>query len=152
VTLNRAAAEAMSALGSAVHAATDVTGFGLLGHLRNLVLASGTGAVVALSQVPVLDAAWRYVAEDLVPGGTHANRRFLLGLPDGPRWVDTSAVDEAAELVLSDAQTSGGLLIAVGPEHAAALVDELRARGVEARQIGHLTEPLAGDPWIRVHV
>lgn len=143
-TLNRAAAEAMLALGSAVHAATDVTGFGLLGHLRSLALHSGVAAEVDLPRVPVLPAAWRYVREDICPGGTHANRRFLLGVPEGERWVDFGAVDEAAQLVLCDAQTSGGLLIAVTPERASELIAGLAARGVVGHPVGRLVEGVAG--------
>jgi len=143
-TLNRAAAEAMADLGGAVHAATDVTGFGLLGHLRNLAHASGVAAEVALSRVPVLEAAWRYVREDICPGGTHANRRFLLGVPDGERWVDFGAIDEPSQLVLCDAQTSGGLLVAVDPAHEAALHASLEARGVTGYSVGRLIEGAAG--------
>lgn len=143
-TLNRAAAEAMAAVGPAVHAATDVTGFGLLGHLRNIARASQVGAVVELERVPVLPAAWRYVREGIAPGGSHANRRFLFGLGEGPRVgnapasVDPGPADEAAQLVLSDAQTSGGLLVAVAPTHEAAFHDALSERGVEGHTIGRL--------------
>ena len=137
-TLNRAAAEAMATLGSAVHAATDITGFGLLGHLRGLARASGTGAVLSLDRVPVLAAAWSYVRDGICPGGTHANRRFLLGQPDGERWVDFGALDEASQLVLCDAQTSGGLLIAVDPARAGELQAALLERGVDGHVVGHL--------------
>ena len=60
-----------------MHAATDVTGFGLLGHLRNVTKASGCSATIWLEEVPVLDAARSYVRDGVVPGGTHANSRFL---------------------------------------------------------------------------
>ncbi|HEX3344237.1 MAG TPA: selenide, water dikinase SelD [Polyangiaceae bacterium] len=120
-TLNRGAAEAMNAVGA--HACTDVTGFGLLGHLRNLAAASGCTAVVRRRDVPVLDAAWTYVREGIVPGGTHANWRYLND------WTEYAAdVAKEDQLVLCDAQTSGGLLIAVEPAKADALVRELRAR------------------------
>src|SRR5262245_20828356 len=79
-TLNRAAAEAMTTVGvgaAGVHAATDITGFGLLGHLRNIVRASGCGAVIERARVPVLAAAQVYVQRGIAPGGSHANRRFL---------------------------------------------------------------------------
>ena len=88
-TLNRAAAEAMASRRERA-ACTDVTGFGLLGHLRNLTAASGCAATVRLDAVPVLDAAWSYVREGIAPGGTHANRRFL------GDWVEyASGVDES---------------------------------------------------------
>src|SRR6202044_2248784 len=109
-------AEAMAGAGASVHACTDVTGFGLLGHLRNVAAASGCAATVRVDAVPVLGAAWSYVREGIAPGGTHANRRFLND------WVEYAAdVGEDAQLVLCDAQTSGGLLVAVDPGAAQAL-------------------------------
>jgi selenide,water dikinase len=137
-TLNRSAGAAMSHVG--VHAATDVTGFGLLGHLRNLTLASKVGATLWLDAVPVVDAAWTYVRAGIAPGGTHANWRFL---NDWVRYED--GVDKAAQLVLCDAQTSGGLLIAVAQDRADRLVEELTSRGAPcAARIGQLTEGPAG--------
>jgi selenide,water dikinase len=121
-TLNRGAAEAMADVG--VHAATDVTGFGLLGHLRNVTRASRCAASIWVEAVPVIDAAWGYVRDGLAPGGTHANRRYLRESVEYG-----SDVDEAAQLVLCDAQTSGGLLIAVAPELVGALREALASRG-----------------------
>lgn len=122
-TLNRAAADAVTTVGA--HALTDITGFGLLGHLRNITAASQVCARVFLEQVPVLPAAWEYVREELAPGGTHANRRFLAD------WV-TFAEDLTKEeqLLLCDAQTSGGLLAAVPPEREAALLASLKSQKV----------------------
>jgi len=139
-TLNRAACEAMVDLGDAVHAATDITGFGLLGHLRNIARASNIGAVVSFAQVPVIPAAWTYVCDGIAPGGTHANRRFLLDDGhdgEGP-WVDMGTADEPSQLVLCDAQTSGGLLIAVDPARAEDLLAALATRGVAGHALGHL--------------
>ncbi len=120
-TLNAGACEAMLAMGEAVHACTDVTGFGLLGHLRNVAAASGCSAVVRAGDVPVLEAARRYVARGVAPGGTHANWRFLAD------WVTWSAeTTKEAQLLLCDAQTSGGLLIAIAPERVDDLLTELR--------------------------
>ncbi|MEO7327210.1 MAG: selenide, water dikinase SelD, partial [Minicystis sp.] len=137
-TLNRAAGEAMCAVG--VHAATDITGFGLLGHLRNIVVASGCTATVWLDRVPVIDAALRYVREGIVPGGTHANWRFL-----GEHTTFAEGVDKEAQLVLSDAQTSGGMLIAVEPGKLDQLLDALRERGTPcADVIGRLDAGSAG--------
>ena len=137
-TLNRGAAEAMATVGA--HACTDVTGFGLLGHLRNMAAASGCAATVRLRDVPVIDAAWSYVREGVVPGGTHANWRFL------GEWTEyASDVDRNAQLVLCDAQTSGGLLIALEAGKAEALCEELRARKVPCASIvGHLEAGRAG--------
>ncbi|HWY87972.1 MAG TPA: selenide, water dikinase SelD, partial [Gemmataceae bacterium] len=98
-TLNRAAAEALSRF--EVHALTDVTGFGLLGHLRNITAASGVRARVWADAVPALAAAREYVEAGIAPGGTHANWHFLAD------WV-TYAEDVSKEnqLLLCDAQTS----------------------------------------------
>jgi selenide,water dikinase len=137
-TLNREACEAMTTVG--VHAATDVTGFGLLGHLRNVVAASGCSATVWLDEVPVVDAAWTYVREGIAPGGTHANWRYS---NDHVTYED--GIDKTAQLVLADAQTSGGLLIAVEPAKAEALVEGLMHRGTPAyRIVGMLGEGPAG--------
>jgi selenide, water dikinase len=136
--LNRSACEAMLEIG--VHAATDVTGFGLLGHLRNVTKASGCSATVWVARVPVLEAAWTYVRAGIAPGGTHANRRFLA---DSVEYA--AGVDEAAQLVLCDAQTSGGLLVAVAPERADRLVDVLGRAGVPcAAVIGRIEAGTAG--------
>jgi selenide,water dikinase len=137
-TLNRGAGEAMATV--AAHACTDVTGFGLLGHLRNVTAASGCSAVVRLASVPVLEAAWAYVRDGIAPGGTHANWRFLQD------WTSYDpAVDTASQLVLCDAQTSGGLLVAVAPDDAARLCDELTKRGAPcAAVVGRLESGPAG--------
>jgi selenide,water dikinase len=136
-TLNRSASDAMLEVG--VHAATDVTGFGLLGHLRNIAFASGVSAVIWADAVPVLAAARKYVSNGVAPGGTHANRRFL------SEYVTYgTGVTKDDELLLADAQTSGGLLIAVLPELAAALVRALEARRTLAAAIvGSIQE---GEP------
>lgn len=137
-TLNRAACDAMLEVG--VHAATDVTGFGLLGHLRNMTRASGCSANVWANAVPLVDAALTYAREGIVPGGTHANRRFLA---DGVEFA--AGVDEATRLLLCDAQTSGGMLIAVAPERSPELLSALAARGTPcAEVIGQLDDGPAG--------
>ena len=82
-TLNRDASRVFAQAGA--HALTDVTGFGLLGHLRNLAAASSVAAAIANDRVPVLAAAREYVRRGIAPGGTHANRRFLAD------WVDYDA-------------------------------------------------------------
>ena len=135
--LNRGACAAMLEVG--VHAATDVTGFGLLGHLRNVCAASGVSARVRVADVPVLEAARTYVAEGIAPGGTHANWRFLA---DWVIWAPGITKEE--QLLLADAQTSGGLLIAVAPDRADALVAALKRHGTPvAVAIGTIT---AGAP------
>jgi selenide,water dikinase len=141
-TLNRGACDAMQDVG--VHAATDVTGFGLLGHLRNMTKASGCSATIWLDAVPVLEAAWDYVRNGIAPGGTHANRRFLR-----ESVLFERDVDEAAQLVLCDAQTSGGMLIAVSAERVDVLKAALVAKGAPvAAVIGSLEEGAAGGARI----
>src|SRR5688572_6288199 len=122
-TLNRVAGEEVTRGG--VHALTDVTGFGLLGHLRNVVAASKVGARVFLDQVPVLSAARVYVQAGIAPGGTHANHRFLND------WVSYAEdITKEEQLLLCDAQTSGGLLAAVALERLPTLLSNLHSRGV----------------------
>jgi selenide,water dikinase len=136
--LNAGARDAMCEV--RVHAATDVTGFGLLGHLRNMLVASGVAAAVSLANVPVLEAAWAYVRDGVAPGGTHANWRFL---NDWVRYDE--AIDKPSQLVLCDAQTSGGLLMAVAAEKAEHLVEALTAHGTPcAAIIGHVETGPAG--------
>ncbi len=147
-TLNRAAAEAMADVGvtdSGVHAATDITGFGLLGHLRNIVVASKCGAVIERGRVPTLEAAVTYVNNGIAPGGTHANLRFLAESVD---WSET--IDKPDQLLLCDAQTSGGLLIAVAPDRAEALMTALAERGVTwAAEVGELCSDHPGRIAVR---
>ena len=123
-TLNRAAAEAMQAVG--VHACTDVTGFGLLGHLREMAAGSSVEVRLSASAVPVLGAARTFAAADVAPGGTENNLAHVV-----PHVRFAPAVSPADRLVLADAQTSGGLLISLPQARADALLDALRARGVE---------------------
>lgn len=136
--LNRDAAQAME--GVEVHAATDVTGFGLLGHLHYLARASGVAARVDAAAVPVLPAAEDLADAGEVPGGTRNNERFLANKVS---WA--AGVPAARRTVLSDAQTSGGLLIAISPDQAPTLLQSLRQRGLERAQIGELTPGEAGS-------
>jgi cysteine desulfurase NifS/selenium donor protein len=140
--LNKAAAEAMEETG--VHACTDVTGFGLLGHLREMAAASGLDAEIEAGAVPVLEPARELAAADVVPGGTLENLEHVSPFVD---W--SSGLSRVDQRLLADAQTSGGLLIAVPPERTAALLAALRDRGVpECRTIGRFTA--AGGGRIRV--
>ena len=134
-TLNRAAAEAMVASG-AIHAATDVTGFGLLGHLTEMLGAGAIGAEIDVAAVPVLASAWDLVARDIVPGGSQRNLEAVQS-----RLDVGGSVPRMAPMVLADAQTSGGLLIAVAPAAADDLLGALDAAGVRwATRIGRFTE------------
>jgi selenide,water dikinase len=134
--LNAGAADAMTSVGPS--AGTDVTGFGLLGHLNEMVSQSGVGARVYLNRVPVLSAAWGLARDGVVPGGTRRNLAYLL---DRVTWAD--GIGEAERLVLADAQTSGGLLIAVPADRAEALRAALSARGTLAT--AEIGEIVSGD-------
>jgi selenide, water dikinase len=135
--LNRDASRVLAQAGA--HALTDVTGFGLLGHLRNLAAASGVSAVVGCDRVPILPPARDYVRQGIAPGGTHANRRFM------SNWVSYDAdITEFEQLLLCDAQTSGGLLAALSGDQAGPVVGELHSRGMtSAAVIGSIA---AGEP------
>jgi selenide,water dikinase len=136
--LNRDAASATA--GVDVHAATDVTGFGLLGHLHYLARASGLAARVEAASVPFLPGAEMLADAGEVPGGTRSNERFLATRVHWP-----ATLSAARQVLLCDAQTSGGLLIAVAATDAEPLLAALQARRVAAWVIGELTEGEAGS-------
>ena len=138
--LNRAAAEAMVDIG--VHAATDVTGFGLLGHLGNLLRASGRklgrslGAQLEVAQIPLFDEVLALAEKDVCPGGSKRNLAYA-----APNTRFDPSVPPHVQLLLADAQTSGGLLIAVAREKLDALLSRLASGGVAIRAvIGRLVE------------
>jgi selenide,water dikinase len=133
-TLNKAAAEAMIEVGA--NACTDITGFGLLGHLYEMTSASGTGARVSLQAVPVLPEAWELIKEGICPGGSKRNHQALQGKVT---WAPE--ITEEAQLILCDAQTSGGLLMAVPKAKSQEMVRRLQAVKVPAAQkIGEIIE------------
>ena len=137
--LNAGAALAMREVG--VSAATDVTGFGLLGHLPEL-LGDGLGAEVEAAAVPLLDGAADLAAAGVVPGGTRKNLAHAEG------FTDFGDADETARLLLADAQTSGGLLIAVPGPRADHLLASLRTEQTPAAAVvGRITDD---DGRIRV--
>jgi selenide,water dikinase len=137
-TLNRIAGEEFARCGA--HALTDITGFGLLGHLRNIVAASKVEAHIFFDRVPVLPAAVEYVYAGISPGGTHANHKYLA---DWVRYDEDVTKEE--QLILCDAQTSGGLLAAVAADQAEAVIASLRTRGVaDAVAIGRIESAGAG--------
>jgi selenide, water dikinase len=139
-TLNAGAARAMTAVSDGVHAATDVTGFGLLGHLHTLLEASKVGAEVEAAAVPLLARARDLAERGAVPGGTTRN---VESAADTVAFA--SGVDATMRLLLSDAQTSGGLLIAVAPQRANALVAALKREATPvAAIIGHVVAGPAG--------
>jgi selenide,water dikinase len=126
-TLNDAAADAMTAVG--VSAATDITGFGLLGHLHEMTRAAQVRATIRLRQVPILEEAWGLARQGVVPGGTQRNR---VSLEPAVVW---ESIDEDAQILLCDAQTSGGLLIAVPEARLDPLLRLLRAHAVPAAAV-----------------
>ena len=133
--LNGPASEAMLEVG--VAAATDVTGFGLIGHLREMAEGSGCAAVVDRAAVPVFERALSYAADLVCPGRTRDLLEFLEPTTD---WTDAGPEWRA---LLTDPQTSGGLLIAVAPSSEGRLLDALSERGCTGHVIGRFEE---GDP------
>jgi selenide,water dikinase len=140
--LNKSASEAMLEVG--IHAATDITGYGLLGHLYEMIDASKTGAKIYLSKVRVIDFAWELAKQKAVPGGTLANLKFLQNKVD---W--DKEITQEAKLILSDAQTSGGLLISVSKEKEKKLLDVLTSRGVPNSMV---TGEIVEDERCRIQV
>jgi selenide, water dikinase len=137
-TLNAGAARAMLAVG--VDAATDVTGFGLLGHLHNMLAASGVAAEVEATAVPLFTGAAELAARGAVPGGTQRNRETLAA-----HVTFADGVPETTRVLLYDAQTSGGLLLAVPADRVDALIAALeRERTPVAARIGRVTAGTRG--------
>ncbi len=134
--LNRAAAEAMLEVG--VHAGTDITGFGLAGHAREMALGSGCACEIELAAVPVWPKVVEYAGAMVRPGRTADVIAFL------DPFVDWGRADFTWKGILADPQTSGGLMMAVAPEKAAALVAALEARGEEAAVVGRMVAGEAG--------
>ena len=140
-TLNAGAARAALRVG--VHAATDVTGFGLLRHLGNVLAASGVAAEIAFDALPLLPHALSLAARGIVPGGTQRN----LEAAQEVDWADDLAPHE--RLLCVDAQTSGGLLLAVPAEREAAL---LVALGEEATPAAAVVGRVVDGPAGRIRV
>ena len=136
-TLNRGASEAMTTAGA--NAATDVTGFGLLGHLHSMMKASGTAARISRSAIPVLPGVVDLLAQDVAPGGTHRN---IESLDDHLVWDAT--LPESDRLLLCDPQTSGGMLICIPAAKCALLIEILAEKQtLQAAVVGEVT---AGEP------
>ncbi len=140
--LNRDAAEVMMASGA--HACTDITGFGLLGHLKEMTVASGVDAEIYVDKVPIIPAARDLAGANVVPGGTIANRDYV------SRWVQWDEdIPELWKILLCDAQTSGGLLIAIPKAEKDSFIDALMQKGVStASCIGEIVRQGQG----KIHV
>jgi selenide,water dikinase len=155
-TLNKTAAEVISAhvrttaLGgpdepssAAVHSMTDVTGFGLIAHAREMAMASNVSLKLYASRIPLLDGALDCVRAGHIPGGLLANREFAECVV---RY--DAGISEEMKMILFDPQTAGGLLVSVAAEDAAALTQALNAAAVPAVEIGEVLP--AGKPMITV--
>jgi cysteine desulfurase NifS/selenium donor protein len=140
-TANRAAAEVLKAFD--VHACTDVTGFGLLGHLRGMSAGSKVDVEMDHRLLPLIDGAAELATGGIVPGGTLNNKQHV-----APHVTWHEAVSETCRLLACDAQTSGGLLVALPPQQAAAALQALRGATVDAAAIGRFTAE--GDGRITV--
>lgn len=141
--LNAPAAEAMRLVG--VHACTDITGFGLLGHLREMAFNSGVDVEIEADSLPVLSRAKRFAGEGLVPAGAYRNREHLRSFVE-----ICGRISPAEEDLLYDPQTSGGLLIAVPGERRDQLLSALREKGVDSpRVVGRVTGRGTGKILVR---
>jgi selenide,water dikinase len=139
-SLNDGAARAIVEVG--VHAATDVTGFGLLGHLSEVLVASNVGAIIHAGEVPVLPGVRSLVEAGVYPGGSRRNLTAVRPI------LDVGDVDETSVMILADAQTSGGLLIAVAPDRAEELAAALAGEGALSWAV--IGEVTSGQPRIRL--
>lgn len=123
-----------------VHALTDVTGFGLLGHLHEMCTGSELSAQLYLKAIPVLSSVEKYIQQNAIPGGTERNWNSY--------GKDVEVCSEEARLLLADPQTSGGLLVAVNPEYTTQFEDKLIQEQVPMFPIGSLTSK--GEKIIQV--
>ena len=136
-TLNRKAAEIIQSVG--VHACTDITGFGLVGHAYEMAKAGGCAFCFEHSQVPVIPEALEYAAMGLVPGGCHANRKFY-----EPFVEYRAAVSDKLRDILYDPQTSGGLLFAVAGTKRDMLLKKFEKEHVAAFEVGRVEKEPGG--------
>jgi selenide, water dikinase len=136
-TLNRAASEIVTAT-TGVHAMTDVTGFGLMGHSRELALGSGVTIEIVVEEVPRIEGALDAIHLGAIPAGLLANRDFAECVSTD---VPGSQIADDLRTLLYDPQTAGGLLISVAPDNADAILGSLRREGLNAARIGSVRDP-----------
>jgi len=142
-TLNQKAAELMQAVG--VHACTDITGFGLLGHASEMIDHSDVGMVIQASAVPFFAEARKFAELGMIPGGLHRNRDFRINMVTIEKAVPAYLAD-----ILFDPQTSGGLLIAVSAEKADGLLARMHQEGIpEAAVIGEVVAEPKGHITVK---
>ena len=140
-TLNRAARDAVATVGP--HACTDVTGFSLLGHLYQMLRASGASARVHAGQVPFLTGALELARQGVSPGGAGRNRDYFAA-----HVTVAEGIEGAIVSLLYDPQTSGGLLVSVAGDKKNVLLAALTAAGLSAAHVGDVTEPSAGRVFV----
>ena len=143
-TLNKPAAELIGSREYRIHAMTDVTGFGLIGHAREMALASNVGLRLFSKDIPILPGAMECIRAGQIPGGLKANREFaecVVGYESG--------VSDELKTLLFDPQTAGGLLLSVAESDSEELVVEMQSAGIPARAIGKITE--SEKPLIRIY-
>jgi selenide,water dikinase len=142
-TLNKLAAEVAAELGSDAHAATDITGFGFVGHTREMALASNVGVKIDSARIPMLPGAMESVRAGCVPRGLRSNREFAECVVQfGP------SVDETTKTLLFDPQTAGGLLLSMSASAADRFLTALHKRGGAATLVGEVLPRT--DPLIRI--
>ncbi len=142
-TLNKSAAEAMAEIG--VNACTDITGYGLLGHLLEVCKGSNVSATIEFDSMPFMNGVFELAQEGIIPGGTKRNLKFVQD--------DINSAEHLAEFqlhMLADAQTSGGLLISVSPEKAESLVNRLQSKETLASHI--IGEVQSNDGGVKVNI
>ena len=142
-TLNKSAAEAMAEVGA--NACTDITGYGLLGHLLEMSKGSNVSATIEFDAMPFMNGVFELAQDGVIPGGTKRNLEFVQD--------DISFAEHLAEFqlhMLADAQTSGGLLMSVPPEKAEALVNALKSNGTLASHIIGEIQP--NDENVKVNI
>jgi selenide, water dikinase len=142
-TLNKKAAELIASKGYEVHGMTDITGFGLIGHAREMALASNVSLRLFAKEIAVLPGALDCVRAGHIPGGLKANREFaecMVGYE--------GEIDEDLKTLLFDPQTAGGLFVSIAEADCERFVSDLADLGIPARHVGNATEP--AKPLIRV--
>lgn len=135
--LNKKAAEVL--MNYSVHACTDITGFGLLGHAKEMASGSNVGIRISKEQVPVLPRVYELAQQGIVPGGSKANHKWIA------ESVSYGSIEEYEQWVLCDAVTSGGLMVCIPEEQAEACLKDLKDQGIEfASIIGKVTSESVG--------
>ena len=141
-TLNKSAAKVMNQFN--VHACTDITGFGLLGHLTEMATESHQALTIRKDDVPVLPRVRDLAEQGAIPGGSRNNLNHVKNVVHFE-----NDCDEIDQLILADAVTSGGLLMAVSPLDASALLESLKLSGIDAKLIGEVSDGNAGHIYVK---